>query len=176
MSLPPQSTSLGKVGLSISAIGLLIFIVGFACPYWLTTTIEIPVLGANHINVGLFKACNTFTGCESSNEPKDWQYATAGLEVLGLCLSLATVSGAILYVCVLNTTWVAKLKWSFIATGMLAGSAVIGGCVVFVLNRDNVSDLTAGIEYDIGWSFALGAVGGILQILSAGLFIVDCFV
>ncbi|RUS79362.1 hypothetical protein EGW08_012883 [Elysia chlorotica] len=168
------SLALSRVALACAVIAFVHNTVGFSCPFWVVTEVDIPGLGTNKINIGLFRGCSTFGGCEGGSDGvKTWRLAAAGLEILGFIFTVLTLAGLGLFLLLSSRTWAKWLRILSAIFAALAGCLIVSAVTLFAINIDNVLEEMPGHKFDLSWSFAVAANASAFCIFTAILLVFD---
>ncbi|KAK3702563.1 hypothetical protein RRG08_042556 [Elysia crispata] len=174
MNSNKPSMALSRVALACALIAFVQNTVGFSCPYWVITEVEIPGLGTNKINIGLFKGCSTFGGCEGGSDGvKTWRLAAAGLQILAFIFTVLTLVGLGLFLVLSSRAWAKWLRILSTVSTALAGCLIVSVVALFAINIDNVLEELPGHEFDLSWAFAVCANASAFCIFAAILLVFD---
>ncbi|XP_013397472.1 lens fiber membrane intrinsic protein [Lingula anatina] len=148
-----------KASLITSPIALLLFVIGFATPYWVAGSYKVVV--DIEVNSGLWEKCLAGNCFAPSNE--DWLDASRAMACLGLLCAIITVVLAALYVCVSRFDKPA-VPFAQGALHLAAALFVLIGDIVFAVHA---------VDKDImiSWSIILTMLMIVLEIVSGILVI-----
>ncbi|BFZ21055.1 hypothetical protein BsWGS_24094 [Bradybaena similaris] len=171
------TTTLWKVGVLLSFLGLVMYVVGFSTDWWAQLDNEdyAPVTGAKiNAHFGLWRKCITITvngsgtvladGCDDMDNDQSFKPAAKTLCSIGLILAILGLPVAVLAGCSASSK-------AMVAGGVLvlvgAGVAVVGSAVYI----GKAKDVDDRLEVDYSTFLALiGSIvltaGGLCQLLS----------
>lgn len=150
------------VGAAVTALALLLQIVGFATPAWITGTSIIRIQSSTitvDFNSGLWSFCNG-DKCQDFDLSVDWLKAVRAFGVLGILAFVGSV------VCAVLTCFFPGQKLFPMVAGVAAAAASVCIMIEFAVYA---GEIQVG-SLDFGYSFALTIVAFLLGIVAAVLF------
>lgn len=167
MGFLDRVTKIGKIGLLLFIIGTVIFIVGFAVPYWV-------VEGETGTRIGLWEYCGArsdycgnILNTDAFNAPGKglpaWFRGTQALACLALIAIIVALVLKFLFLCG------KPKKFLLISIIMDIVAAVLAFLAAVVFG----SEFDRSYHYNLHFGFAFDIIGGIFLVGSAVCFIVE---
>ncbi|PVD26251.1 hypothetical protein C0Q70_13921 [Pomacea canaliculata] len=166
-----SSTSLVKIAFFISVFAFVITAVGVFTPNWM-------VISKIDYRMGLVYVC-TSTGCSSGGSGStsaipDWYMAMLVMELFGILFAAASLIFITLYIFCAATS---GKKWTRMVTLCLTYGAaflLLIGVIICAAKKNEVA-IPLFPHPDLGWSFALTVVAGLLYLGIGVMLLMDVF-
>ncbi|KAL8590489.1 hypothetical protein ACOMHN_011702 [Nucella lapillus] len=161
-------TQVGKIGLGVFVAGVVVFIVGFSVPYWLTYN------SGTEVRIGLWEVCSGVY-CSSTTSssfklldrdgPPGWYRGTQALACLALIAIVADVIVRLLFICGKPKKF---LLFSVLLDCVSSALAILAAVVFGSKVQDYYHPATK-----LHFGFAFDIIGGILLAGAAVCFLIE---
>ncbi|XP_059160207.1 uncharacterized protein LOC131943902 [Physella acuta] len=165
------SSCLSKWNVLLAWPAFVLYVVGFASPYWLAKEFLLPPQPPAlpnplpvKANMGLYTACqevsyptpngtSVVNDC-SSDGAADWQYISVGLAIGGLALTALALLLACLHVCNRKCTGSRGIKWAVTICNLGSCGMITAPLVMYATNRKFQVKPPLPYEYDFEFAWA----------------------